>query len=398
MALNKITLMSKVCLMSAGAALWAGWSYLTPEGKIAQASAAPAPSSFEASCGSNIFAKLAKEVIPSVVNISTSSTLRPVAEETLPGLGGEEEPGIEDFFQNFGQGFGQHFQPGRRSPRKMMALGSGFIIDSSGIILTNNHVVAGADEIKIQFTENPDEEPTQGKVIARDPELDVALIQVKTNRKLTALTLGDSDRLAVGDYVMAAGNPYGQGHSVSHGIVSAKGRNLPGSPLAKYLQVDAPINPGNSGGPLLNLQGEVVGINNAIDRRAQGIGFAIPINFVKNILSQLETNGKVSRGYIGAVISSMSPEIAEKLGDSKDLHARWSRIFCRVGPPIGQDSNLRCCWEVDGKPVHLPDDLVMAITSAPIGKPLPLKIKRNGVTETLTIKPQEKPRDPHLEA
>jgi serine protease Do len=347
--------------------------------------------------GINIFANLSKQAIPSVVNISTISTVK-MANRALGGAPQGFPEGLpENFFEQFfggGTGFPQHpgFRGQKPPERKTMALGSGFIVDPSGIIMTNNHVVAGADEIKIQFTENPDEEPTPGKVIGRDPDLDVALIQVKTPRKLIALPLGDSDALNVGEYVMAVGNPYGQGHSVSHGIVSAKGRLAPGLPIANYLQVDAPINPGNSGGPLLNLKGEVVGINDAIDPRAQGIGFAIPINFIKKVLAQLETNGKVSRAYIGAVVSPMTPEIAEHLGDAKDLHAPVVTQVEEGSPAeIAGLQPYDAITEVNGSAVHTPTELIVAISSSDIGKSIPLTIDRAGKVQTLAIKPREKP-------
>jgi serine protease Do len=390
MKTNK-SLITNLALMIAGAGTWILANHIPSIGpvieKTAGAETSSIPSTLAVSSSElNIFAGLAKKVIPSVVNISTVSVARAYYH---PGdgsggvAGGAQSP--EDLFRQF---FGGRAIPGR----KTMALGSGFVVDPSGIILTNNHVVAQADEIKIQFTENPDEEPTPGKVIGRDPDLDVALIQVKTTRKLTALPLGDSDALNVGDYVLAAGNPYGQGHSVSHGIVSAKGRNVPGLPIADYLQVDAPINPGNSGGPLLNLKGEVIGINNAIDPRAQGIGFAIPINFVKKILAQLETSGGVSRGYIGAVVAPLTQEIATKIGEAADLHAP---IVTEVMPGSpAQEAGLKtydAITEVDGTPVRSPSELVRAISSAPIGKPIPLKISRDGKTETLMIKTRAKP-------
>ncbi|MGK5087247.1 trypsin-like peptidase domain-containing protein, partial [Bdellovibrionota bacterium FG-2] len=283
----------------------------------------------------NIFVGLSKKIVPSVVNISTFTTVR------VP-RGGQGTPDdlfrrfFEDFFRQH-QGMGPQGPQGPgddeddgmppthpKSPKgpkgspgkgpKSMSLGTGFIIDASGLILTNNHVVIDADEIKISFTEATDEKPTDGEVVGRDPEIDVALIRIKSKREMVPLVLGDSDALEVGEYVAAVGNPFGQGHSVTHGIISAKGRLAPDFPLANYLQTDAPINPGNSGGPLVNLKGEVVGINNAIDQRAQGIGFAIPISLVKRILPQLRSNGAVARGYIGVLVSELTPELAEKLG------------------------------------------------------------------------------------
>ena len=328
----------------------------------------------------NLFVRLAKGAIPSVVNISTVSTVRPTAYQDDP----------QDLFRQF---FGNQFTPHNRAPSKAAALGTGFVVDPSGIILTNNHVVAGADEITVQFTENPDEKPTKAKVIGRDPELDIALIRIETPRKLQALPLGDSDALEVGEYVMAVGNPFGNGHSVTHGIVSAKGRNVPGEPLASWLQIDAPINPGNSGGPLLNTKGEVVGINNAIDARAQGIGFAIPINYVKRVLPQLEQHGNVRRGYIGAIIGPLTPEIAEKIAVPKDLRAPFVTQI-NPGSPA-EKAGLQpydVITAVKDTAVHTPAELVQAITSSNIGQSVALTINRSGQLKTLMIRTQERPQ------
>ena len=351
-------------------------------GAAAQSASAPVP--LEAQ-NVNIFADLSRKVMPSVVNISCVSKMK---------LGYDQSgEGLIDPRDLFGDFFG-HSQraPRNRRPEKSMAQGSGFVIDPSGIILTNNHVVAGADEIKIQFTEDSDEEPVSGTVIGRDVDLDVALIQVHTKRKLTALPLGNSDSLSVGDYVIAVGNPYGQGHSVSHGIISAKGRIAPGLPIANYLQTDAPINPGNSGGPLVNLKGEVVGINNAIDPRAQGIGFAIPIAFVERVLPQLKSKGKVSRGYIGAVVGQLTPEIAMKMGERKDLRAPLVTEV-QAGSPaaLAGLQPYDVILEVDGTSVHSPAEVVMAVTSVPLGKTVPVKISRAGQARTLSMKPRAKP-------
>ena len=272
-----------------------------------------------------------------------------------------------------------------------MSLGTGFIIEP-GLILTNNHVVAEADEIKISFTEAVDEKPTDGEVVGRDPEIDVALIRVKSKQEMVPITLGDSDALEVGEYVMAVGNPFGQGHSVTHGIISAKGRISPDFPLATYIQTDAPINPGNSGGPLLNLKGEVIGINNAIDQRAQGIGFAIPINYVKKILPQLKTKGAVTRGYIGVLVSEMSPELAPKLGVSKDLRAPFvTNVY--PGAP-SEKAGLKpydVILEFAGKPIHTSSELIMAVTAIEVGQTVPLKISRGGTEKTLQLKVVPRP-------
>ena len=218
-------------------------------------------------------------------------------------------------------------------------------------------------------------------MIGRDPELDVALIQFKPNHKLTPVVFGDSDALEVGEFVMAVGNPYGQGHSVTHGIVSAKGRVLPEVPMASYLQTDAPINPGNSGGPLLNLKGEVVGINNAIDARAHGISFAIPINFVKAILPQLKADGKVSRGFIGAAI-----------GAAGDLHGPVVMNISPSGP--AEKAGIRTkdvILSVGRNEVHSPSELIQAVTAFKVGESVPIMISRSGKTMKLEVEIGKRP-------
>lgn len=358
----------------------------------------------------SIFVPLAKKLVPSVVNIQTVSTMK------TPFQSG----GPEDLFRKFFEDYFRHQQPGGPrggdngedgeeeappaqpprggKPPKAMSLGTGFIVDSSGLILTNNHVVADADEIKVQFTEEEEEKLTDGEVVGRDLELDVALIKVKTKRSLVPVTLGDSDATEVGEYVMAVGNPFGQGHSVTHGIISAKGRIAPDFPLAGYLQTDAPINPGNSGGPLVNLRGEVIGINNAIDQRAQGIGFAIPINVVKQILPQLKSKGTVARGYIGVLVNELTPDLSSKLGAPKDLRAPFvTHVY--PGEPADKASvrPYDVITEFNHKPVHSSLDLIKAVTSVPVGESAPLKILRNGKPMELSLKVAQRPGTPQGE-
>ncbi|NDD90997.1 PDZ domain-containing protein [bacterium] len=350
--------------------------------------------------GQNVYVELARRVVPSVVNISTLTTVR------QPSPGGPQDPFrrfFEDFFKYHGggqgpRGFGGEEEddqepalPGRKTPQAM-SLGTGFIIDSSGLIITNNHVVAGADEIKITFTEDADEKPTDGEVVGRDPELDVALIKVKSKREMVPLVFGDSDKLAVGEYVAAVGNPFGQGHSVTHGIISAKGRVAPDFPLARYIQTDAPINPGNSGGPLVNLRGEVIGINNAIDQRAQGIGFAIPINAVKSVLEQLKTKGNVARGYIGVLVNDLTPEVAKQIGAPKDLRAPFvTHVY--PGEPADR-AGLRAydvILEFAGRSIRSFSDLISSVTAVPVGTSADLKILRQGKEKVLKIQVSERP-------
>jgi serine protease Do len=355
----------------------------------------------------NIFVNLAKKVVPSVVNISTLSTVK------SPYVQGAPDDLFRKFFEDFfrhhggqggrgGSGGGDEDEspdqglptgPGGKAPSpKAMSLGTGFIIDASGLILTNNHVVQEADEIKIYFTEETDEKPVDGEVVGRDPELDVALIKVKSKRALVAVVLGDSDSLEVGEYVMAVGNPFGQGHSVTHGIISAKGRLAPDFPLATYLQTDAPINPGNSGGPLVNLRGEVIGINNAIEARAQGIGFAIPISVVKKILPQLRTKGVVARGYIGVLVNELTPDVATKLGVPEDVKGPFV-INVNPGEPADKAGvkNYDVILEFNGKQIHSGNDLIAAVTAAEVGKTVTLKILRNGEQKQLALKIGQRP-------
>jgi serine protease Do len=365
----------------------------------------------------NIFVNLAKKVVPSVVNIQTTMTVK-----SQYGRGAPDDlfrKFFEDFFRQHGGRGGAMpgpppggpngdddqdeedptvpGQPPRGSGPKSMSLGTGFVIDSSGLVMTNNHVVADADEIKIFFSEEEDEKPADGEVVGRDPELDLALIRVKTKRSLVALALGDSDALEVGEYVMAVGNPFGQGHSVTHGIISAKGRPAPDFVLAKYLQTDAPINPGNSGGPLLNLKGEVVGINNAIDARAQGIGFAIPINLVKKVLPQLKSKGSVARGYIGVLVNELTPELAAKIGVKKDLKAPFvTHVY--PGEPADK-AGLKpydVILEFAGKPIRSSAELINQVTAVNVNDTVPIKVLRSGQEKQLSIKVAQRPTGQQL--
>ncbi len=380
------------------------WSIVSNSKDSVSAPLAPAaPSVFPAN-DPNIFVNLSKKTVPSVVNISTLAKGRAVRES---GGGGSQEELFRRFFEDFFQGPGgggrgnpfggqgpRNEEGPRTGPARPLALGTGFIVDAEGLILTNNHVVAGADEIKIYFTEDSDEKPTDGEVVGRDPELDLALIRVKTKRALVPMALGDSDALQIGEYVMAVGNPFGQGHSVTHGIISAKGRKSPDFALANYIQTDTPINPGNSGGPLVNLKGEVIGINNAIDARAQGIGFAIPINLVKAVLPQLRTKGSVSRGYIGVQIGDLSPEIASQLGLKADVKG----VFVAHVQPGGAADRAGVkpydiITEFNSKAVSDGSDLIQQVSSVPVNDHVSLKVLRKGKPVELKIKVSQRPTE-----
>jgi len=266
-------------------------------------------------------------------------------------------------------------------------LGSGFIIDSDGSILTNNHVVENAQKIVVRLS--GDEQDYEAKVVGRDPKTDIAIIKINAKTNLLAATLGDSDRLEVGEWVVAIGNPFGLDGTVTSGIVSAKGRhNITQGAYDNFIQTDASINPGNSGGPLINLRGEVVGINTAIFSRTGvniGIGFAIPVNLVKELLPQLRGKGKVTRGYLGVLIQKVTPDIAESLGMDKGYGALVANVSKdgpadKAGVKVGD-----VIVEFDGKEVKDSGDLPIVVARTPVDKKVRMKVLRDKKVVTLTV-------------
>ena len=250
------------------------------------------------------FAELVKEARPSVVNISTVKFIKGKGEREPLTPFGPQDP-FKDFFDRF-------FKDQMPKEFKQQSLGTGFIIDKDGFILTNNHVVEKTDEIKVRLS---DDKEYIAQIIGRDPKTDLALIKIEPENSLTPLPMGDSDKLEVGEWVIAIGNPFGLGNTVTAGIVSAKYRQIGMGTYENFIQTDASINPGNSGGPLLNIKGEVIGINTAIFSRtggSVGIGFAIPVNMAKELLPQLK-KGKVVRGWLGVMIQTITPELKDKL-------------------------------------------------------------------------------------
>ena len=246
---------------------------------------------------------LVKRLSPSVVNISTTNTTRLGISPHQDPFGERGNDPFEEFFNRF---FGD--LPQRQFKRK--GLGSGFIISEDGYIITNNHVVEKADDIKVILE---DGESYKANIIGKDPKTDLALVKIEPKHKLNPVTMGRSNSLEIGDWVVAIGNPFGLGNTVTAGIVSAKGRSLGLGAYDDFIQTDAAINPGNSGGPLFDLNGEVVGVNTAIIAGGQGIGFAIPIDMARNVVEQLQNKGKVIRGWLGVLVQQITPEIAESL-------------------------------------------------------------------------------------
>jgi serine protease Do len=328
------------------------------------------------------FVNLAKKLKPIVVNISTTqvSEGRGSQEFSSPFGGGEDDP-FNDFWKRFFGG------PAPRGPQRQRSLGSGFIIDGDGSILTNNHVVENASKIVVKLS--GDEQDYEAKVIGRDPKTDIAVIKINVKTGLSAANFGDSDRLEVGEWVMAIGNPFGLDGTVTSGIVSAKGRhNITQGPYDNFIQTDASINPGNSGGPLINLRGEVIGINTAIFSRTGGnigIGFAIPINLVKELLPQLRGKGKVTRGFLGVLIQKVTPEIAESLGMEKGHGALVANVSKdgpadKAGVKVGD-----VIIEFDGSPVRDSGDLPNIVARTQVDKKVRMKLLRDRKEISLNV-------------
>jgi len=325
------------------------------------------------------FVVLAKKLKPLVVNISTTQVSEGRGSHEFSSPFGDEDP-FNDFWRRFFGG------PVPRGPQRQRSLGSGFIIDGDGSILTNNHVVENAQKIVVKLA--ADDQEYEAKVIGRDPKTDIAVIKINAKTNLPAATFGDSDRLEVGEWVVAIGNPFGLDSTVTSGIVSAKGRHIGQGPYDNFIQTDASINPGNSGGPLINLRGEVIGINTAIFSRTggnMGIGFAIPINLVKEVLPQLRGKGKVTRGFLGVLIQKVTPEIAESLGMDKGNGALVANVTKdgpadKAGVKVGD-----VIIEFDGKEVKDSSDLPIIVARTSVDRRASMKVLRDKKEITLTV-------------
>jgi serine protease Do len=320
------------------------------------------------------FAELAEQLSPAVVNIQTERA-------TTPSSGSPEEL-FEEFF-------------GRKKPRRERrfrpeSTGSGFILSKDGYVATNHHVIEGADKIVAILADGRE---LAGVVVGADPKTDLALIKVETDEDLPVAPLGDSNRIRVGDWVMAIGNPFGLDHSVTVGILSAKGRNINAGPYDDFLQTDASINPGNSGGPLIDIQGRVIGINTAINAAGQGIGFAIPINMAKDLLPQLRARGAVTRGWLGVQIQRVTPDLAETFGLEDPRGALVSQVF--EGSPA-DEAKLKhgdVILEFDGKEIESYEDLPRQVAATPPGAEVTIVVSRDGKRKKLeaTLEEMEQP-------
>jgi serine protease Do len=312
------------------------------------------------------FSDLAEKVRLGVVNIQVSKKVKSVGFERFGGNPFGDRNPFGDFFGPF---------EGNQPDRKQQGVGSGFIMSKEGYILTNNHVVEDADQIKVKLAGGKE---FDGKVVGRDPKTDLALVKIAGDSDLQPLKLGNSDDLKVGNWVVAVGSPFGLEQTVTAGIVSAKGRVIGSGPYDNFIQTDASINPGNSGGPLINLQGEVVGINTAIIASGQGIGFAIPINMAKEVAPQLQKKGHVTRGLLGVAIQDVTPELAKSLGLKESKGALVSQVV--PGGPADKAGFEQgdVIVNFDAQPVGDSKDLPRIVASTPVGKTVTVKLLRDG--------------------
>lgn len=357
-----------------GAFSWSARSDAAETAPEAPAAATTAAANAEAPSpigrGAPSFASIARAVSPAVVHVKVVSVVNASGAGQMP------------FPFPFG-GNGPH--GGAPMPRRQQGSGSGFVISKDGVVVTNNHVVENAKEITVKLTDGTE---YAARVLGRDPKTDLAVLKVDAKGELAVAKLGDSDALEVGEWAVAIGNPFGLENSVTAGIVSAKGRAIGNSPYDQFIQTDAPINPGNSGGPLCNERGEVVGINTAIFSQGGGsigIGFAIPINVAKQLVPQLEADGRVTRGWLGVSIQALTPDIAESL----DLTGSHGALVAGVesGSPAakaGLESG-DLITRFGGQSVKDHAALPALVAATPIGDVVPVEIVRDGKSRTLEV-------------
>ena len=323
------------------------------------------------------FSHLAEQVSPAVVNIRTEKTVKgggqPFSRFNRPPF--RKNDPFHDFF-------GKRFGNERHRKFKQRSVGSGFVIGQDGYIVTNNHVIENADKIKVKLKNGKE---FDAELVGRDPNTDIALIRVKPVNGLPVVGLGNSDALKVGQWVVAIGNPFGLEHTITAGIVSAKGRAIGSGPYDDYIQTDASINPGNSGGPLINMKGEVVGINTAIIASGQGIGFAIPINLAKGIIDQLKESGEVTRGWLGVGIQDLNDELAAYYGVEGVKGVLVSEVF--QGDPA-EKAGIRAkdiILKVNDNKVNTSRALSRMVANIKVGDEITIKVLRSGKEKTFNV-------------
>jgi serine protease Do len=330
-------------------------------------------------------ADLAERLLPSVVEISVQTKAE--GGEAGPPTQLPEIPDnspFKDFFDEFLKKHREQGQVPGQPDRTVTSMGSGFVVEATGLIVTNNHVVEGASSIEVHFQ---DSTVLKAELVGRDPKTDIAVLRVKPDKPLPVVGFGDSDHLRIGEWVMAIGNPFGLGGSVSLGIVSARNRDINAGPYDDFIQTDAAINKGNSGGPLFNMNGEVVGINTAIfspSGGSVGIGFSVPANTAKNVVAQLEKYGETRRGWFGVKIQSVTDDIAESMNMGK-AHGALIADVTKTGP--AEKAGIEAgdvVIEFNGKPVNEMKDLPKIVAETEIGTKVPVKVFRKGKEINLT--------------
>ncbi|MEQ8193353.1 MAG: DegQ family serine endoprotease [Rhodospirillales bacterium] len=400
---KKVLIGSLIAATLAGGATFGAIELARAEAAGTQAVKAATVLAPPATLAPNTFSVIAEKVSPAVVNIQ-------VEQSAMAGEGGENAPGMEgpfpgfpknspfqDFFEKF---FGENGPMGQlpqqgmpqgapqdtpSAQQKMMAMGSGFIIDPEGHVVTNDHVAGNADKITVTLN---DGSKYDAKLIGRDSKTDLALLKIDADRPLPYVPWGDSKKAKVGDWVVAVGNPFGLGGSVTAGIVSARGRDINAGPFDDFLQIDAPINRGNSGGPTFNLQGEVVGINTAIyspNGGSVGIGFAVPSSLAKPIIAQLKEKGSVERGWLGVQIQRMTPEIAESLGLEKQRGALISKVEPNSPAAKAGLKQGDVIVSVEGESVGKMRELPRIVADKKAGQKTALGVWRNGDAKTIDV-------------
>ncbi len=343
----------------------------------------PALSIPSAARGPDAISDVAEKVIDAVVNISTSQKVES-RNTPMPQL--PNDPQLDELFRDFFNRRGQQGDQNRPSgPRRVNSLGSGFIIDASGIVVTNNHVISEADEITVILNDGT---RLKAELMGKDQKTDIALLRVKTDKPLKAVKFGDSEKLRLGEWVIAIGNPFSLGGTVTAGIVSARNRDINSGPYDNYIQTDASINRGNSGGPLFNLEGEVIGVNTAIispSGGSIGIGFAVPSKTALPVIEQLKQFGETRRGWLGVRIQQVTDEIAESLNIKPARGALVAGVDDK-GPakPAGIEPG-DVIVKFDGKDIREMRDLPRVVADTPVGKQVPVQIIRKGKEETKTV-------------
>lgn len=340
------------------------------------------------------FTQLVEDASPAVVNISTRQKVpaNSVGQLSIPDL-----EGLPPMFREFFERSIPRAPGGRQPQREAQSLGSGFIISADGYVLTNNHVVADADEIMVRLS---DRSELKAKLIGADPRTDVALLKVE-GKNLPTVKLGDSNSLKVGAWVLAIGSPFGFDHSVTTGIVSAKGRSLPNDNYVPFIQTDVAINPGNSGGPLFNLDGEVVGINSQIFTRSggfMGLSFAIPIDVAMNVADQLKKTGKVDRGWLGVVIQEVNKDLAESFGLDRPAGALVAQVLDNGPAAKGGLRVGDVILSVNGQPVVMSADLPHMVGALKPGTKIDLEVARDGSRQKINLAVGSMPADEQAEA